>query len=181
MRKAVKIIGLFLVLLVLFRGIIFRAAETYQEVGTHPSIAITNKHLIERIEEESAGKELKVEGVLKIASKITRTELAFTSTIASKDPNELISTQEANCVGYAAMFNSVVHHLVREHALEDQLEAHHIIGQLKLFGVDLHQFFESPFFKDHDYNVVVDLQTGERIAIDPSVGDYLWIERVREK
>jgi hypothetical protein len=55
------------------------------------------------------------------------------------------------------MFNSVVHHLVREHALEDQLEAHHIIGQLKLFGVDLHQFFESPFFKDHDYNVVVDL------------------------
>jgi hypothetical protein len=181
MRKALKIVGLSLLLLILFRGAVFRAAIKYHEIGTRPTIRITNAGLIDRIEVELADQELTFDRILKVANEIARAELSFTTASASNNPNKLIDTQQANCIGYAAMFNSVIHYLIASHDLQGQIKAKHIIGRLELLGVDLHSFFDSPFFNDHDYNVIIDLNSGERVAIDPSVSDYLGIERVSEK
>ncbi len=62
-----------------------------------------------------------------------------------------------------------------------EVEATHKIGQLDFLGIDLHQFFESSFFKDHDFNQIRNLGTGEVILVDPSISDYLWINRVVSK
>ena len=57
------------------------------------------------------------------------------------------------------------------------MEAQHKIGHLSLLEMNLHQFFESAFFKDHDFNELNNKKTGQTISIDPSVSDYLWIKK----
>ena len=38
--------------------------------------------------------------------------------------------------------------------------------------------FDSSYFKDHDYNEVIDLTTGKKTYVDLTVNDYLWIKEV---
>ena len=118
---------------------------------------------------------------MEIADKITKEELKFTTNRASNNPNELINTNQANCVGYSAMFNSIANYLIRKYKLQNEIKSEHKIGQLELFGINLHQFFESPFFRDHDFNEITNKISGEKIFIDPSVSDYLRIKRVAKK
>lgn len=181
MKHALKTIGVSILILLLFRGIIFRWVIKYDEIGSRSEIEITNGHLIEKIERHSKNKEIDLNEILEIADEITNEELKFTTNRASNNPNTLINTNQANCVGYSAMFNSIVNHLIRKYKLQDEIEAEHKIGQLELFGSNLHQYFASPFFKDHDFNQITNKKTGDKIFIDPSVSDYLWIKRVGKK
>jgi len=178
MKKAFKIIGILILILILFRGIIFRLVIKYDEIGTRPKIEITNQNLIEKIESTSINRPIDVKNILEIADKITKKELKFTTNRASSNPNELINTNQANCVGYSAMFNSIANYLIRKHNLQNKIEAKHKIGQLRLLGINLHQFFDSSFFADHDFNEVIHKGTNEVISIDPTVSDYLKIKRV---
>lgn len=168
-------------ILILFRGIIFRLAIKYNEIGTRPKIEITSGDLMERIERKSKDKKNDLKSIVEVADEITTTELKFTTNRASNNPNELINTKQANCVGYSAMFNSITNYLIRKNELQNEIEAEHKIGQLELFGINLHQYFESPFFRDHDFNEITDKKTGNKISIDPSVSDYLWINRISKK
>jgi len=68
--------------------------------------------------------------------------------------------------------------LIRKNDLADQISANHKIGKLDLWGIDLHQFFESAFFQDHDFNEIKYLKTNEVIFIDPTISDYLKIDSV---
>jgi len=61
------------------------------------------------------------------------------------------------------------------------MEAKHQIGQLEFLGINLHQYFDNPFFKDHNFNTITDNKTHKTLAIDPSVSDYLWISKVALK
>jgi len=76
------------------------------------------------------------------------------------------------------MFNSITNYLIIKSKQESSIEAEHKIGQLNLFGINLHQFFNKPFFKDHDFNEVRNNKTGEVFCIDPSLSDYLRINRI---
>lgn len=165
-------------MMILFRGIIYRFAINYRAIGTRTEIKITNKELIEKINIKSEGRKVNFKEILEIADEITNEELTFTINKASNNPNELINTKRANCVGYSAMFNSITNHLIRKKELENRIEASHKIGQLDLFGINLHQFFENSFFKDHDFNVIKNKETDEVISIDPSISDYLIIKTV---
>ena len=176
-----KVIGVSILILILFRGIIFKLAIKYNEIGSRPEIEITNQKLIEKVVRNSENKEIDLKNILEIADKITKEELTFTTNRASNNPNELINTNQANCVGYSAMFNSITNYLIRKNKLQDEIEAKHKIGQLELFGINLHQLFESPFFRDHDFNEITNKKSGEKIFIDPSVSDYLRIKRVAKK
>ena len=39
-------------------------------------------------------------------------------------------------------------------------------------------FRSTPFFKDHDFAIIRNKRTGERIAVDPNVYDYLIIREI---
>ena len=181
MKKAVKIIGLSILILVLFREMVFRKTIKYVEIGSRPEIEITNGKLIEKIERNSENKDFDLQEICELAADITKEELEFTTNRASNNPNELINTHQANCVGYSAMFNSIANFLIRKNKLTGEIEAKHRIGKLEIFGINLHQYFQSPFFKGHDFNEVTNKTTGERVFIDPSVSDYLLIKRVAKK
>ncbi|EPR68624.1 hypothetical protein ADICYQ_2321 [Cyclobacterium qasimii M12-11B] len=116
-----------------------------------------------------------------IADEITNEELKFTINRASINPNELINTNEANCVGYSAMYNSIANYVIRKNKLQKEIKAEHKVGKLEMFGINLHQFFENPFFKDHDFNEITDKTTGVKISVDPTLSDYLWINSVAKK
>ena len=87
-------------------------------------------------------------------------------------------SKKANCVGYAAMFNAIASYLIKKQGVENEYEVQHKIGKLDFLGIDLHQYSGSPFFKDHDYNIICNKITKEEVAVDASVADYLWVERV---
>ncbi len=178
MNRTLKAIGIIILMLIIFRGSVYRLIIKYNEIGTRPEIEITNESLIEKIENKSANKKMGLKEIVNVAMDIKNKELKFTTNRASNNPNELMNTKLANCVGYSAMFNSIANHLIRMNELQSEMEAEHKIGQLELFGINLHQFFEDTFFRDHDFNEIIDKKTGDKISIDPSVSDCLCINRV---
>jgi hypothetical protein len=178
MKKALKIIGISILILIIFRGFIYRLTMKYRDIGTRKEIVITHKDLIEIIEVKAANRTINIEEIIEIAYEITNEVLEFTGDQASNNPNVLIKSNQANCVGYAAMFNSITNYLIKKNTLEREIEATHKIGELNMMGLNLHKLFKSSFFKDHDFNEIINKKTGKVISIDPSVSDYLWIKRV---
>ncbi len=178
MKRTLKILSGALILLVAFRGPIFNSLVKYKAVGTRPEVTITNQVLLDNITSKSQGLRPKVEDIARIADEITTETLSFTTTSASSNPNELVNSPRAHCVGYAAMFNSIANTIIQENAWQDRLAATHHIGSLTVVGVEPHHYFASQFFKDHDFNEIHDLSTGTRFSYDASVSDYLRIHGV---
>ena len=181
MKKIFKIITVFVLIIILFRGIIYRTLIKYNEIGTRNEVRLTNANLKAIIKSKSINTKMDLKNILKIANEITNEELKFTWEKSTNNPNEVIATHKANCVGYSAMFNSVVNYLIRENALQDKIEAKHKIAHLELIGINVHNHFKSSFFKDHDFNEVINKKTGDKFYIDPSVSDYFGIRRIKTK
>lgn len=178
MRKISKIFAVLLLLLILFRGWIYRASVKYNTISTRAEIPIRNQELLDEIQLKTRNIDIDFNAVIQIASSITKKELSFSFDQSSSDPNLLMTTKQANCVGYAAMFNSIANYLIKQNDLGDKIEVKHEVAQLKFLGIDIHQYFDSSFFNDHDFNTIRNLQQGTIIAIDPSVSDYLKISKV---
>ncbi|MEM6298607.1 MAG: hypothetical protein AAF740_07970 [Bacteroidota bacterium] len=177
LKKLLLVLGILVILLVVFRGFIYRSLIHYESIGVRSEIRITNSTLIEVITKRSQNEEITVRNIVTIADQITQETLEFTTNRASKNPNDL-RTQKANCVGYSAMFNAVANYLIRKHGLQNEVQATHNIGQLYFLGTNLHQYFENSFFKDHDFNTITNTKSGEKVLIDPTVSDYLWIKQI---
>lgn len=178
MKTRLKIVCILILCFLLFKGFFYRLFINYNIIGSRINIEITDSLLINKIEKVSSDEVISLEKIIEIANSITCETLRFTTNKASNNPNELIHTNEANCIGYAAMFNSIANYLIIKNNLEDKFEAKHLIGKLDLFGIDSHQFFNTGFLRDHDFNQIKNLSTGQIISIDASVYDYLWISKV---
>ncbi len=145
-------------------------------------VEVIDQKLLEIIEYNRNGKtELSIEEIIRISAKMTNETLSFSTGKVSNNPNVLINERNANCVGYASFFTSVANELVEEEGLADICKIRHWKGKLELYGLDVHQYFQHSFFKDHDFVEVQNLETGEKLHIDPSVSDYLKIDRIRSK
>jgi hypothetical protein len=178
MKKVLKFLLITLVLLILFRAFLYRQLITYSVVGTRDEWVLKDAKLIEAIEKELPNGDLSAQEIVDVSNAITCRYLQFTTGQASSDPNLAFQAGKANCVGYSALFNAIANHIIRRKQVNNSLDAKHQIGKLRCCGTDLHQFFKSAFFKDHDFNQITDQRTGQIISTDPSVCDYLWINRV---
>jgi len=81
-------------------------------------------------------------------------------------------------VGYARFFKAVLEDKLAG-AGTDAVDVYHVVGKLFLFGIDLHGLIDDPFFKDHDFNIIVERDTGVVHLIDANLYDYTGIGRVR--
>ena len=113
-----------------------------------------------------------------MSNQITSEKLNFTINKVSSNPNLVTKSNKANCIGYSALFNSIGNHILRSQELTDKYEFKHLVGKLEFFGMDIHKLFNSPFFKDHDFNEIRNKQTNEKQFVDPSLRDYLRIDNV---
>lgn len=180
MKHKFKLLFILLVISLLFRSFIFNICIKYADIGERTNVEISNLKILKKIEKQSNALKgpIDLNEVVSIASTLTSQELSFTFQKTSNDPNILIESRRANCVGYASMFNSIINYLIIENGLEEKIEASHHVGKLYCFGFDLHSIPSKAFFKDHDFNLIKNLETGEEVAIDPSVNDYLKIDKV---
>ncbi len=171
---------IFLILFVvgtLFRGCIYRQLITYKTIEPRQDYPIPNEKLVAYIELNSEDKkELSVKEIIKLSLSITSKQLNFTASKNENDPNKLIFTKTAHCVGYAAFFATSCNHLLRKYDFDEIWIAQPHIGKLYLLGVDIHKYFNSPFFKDHDFVIIKNKKTGATFAVDPTLYDYFYID-----
>jgi len=175
MKKALKIIGISLFLLFLFRGFGYRKIIHYSPIEERKITLLTNKKIITLLKSEVKNKELNLQEIACITTKITSNHLTFTFQKATTNPNKITEKGKANCIGYAAFFSAIANHLIKEAKLQDRYQVKHLVGKINFLGVDLHQLFTNAFYKNHDYNVIEDKVTKKALLVDPSLDDYFYL------
>jgi hypothetical protein len=161
----------------LFRGWFYRHLVTYKSVGLRTNYSATDEKLIDyidaRIDKQT---EPDIKQLIKIGLSMTSEQLNFTADKNDIDPNKLVSSKKAHCVGYASFFATTCNYLIKKYNLADKWIAEPQIGHLYFLGTNVHGYFNSSFFKYHDFVTVENKSTGEIFAVDPTVNDYFNID-----
>lgn len=170
---------IFCLSVVLFRGTLYRAFVDYQSIGSRTCYSATEPQLIQYIEENAGfAQQPDAEDILERALFLTSRKLRFTAANNPADPNQLFHSQVAHCVGYATFFTTVANYLFQQYHIQDIWIAEAQRGQLYFLGKNVHPYISTPFFRNHDFVIIRNKSTGQRIAVDPSVNDYLAIRHV---
>jgi len=161
------------------RGTLYRNIVAYESIGQRMNYDITNDKLIQYIKENCTEKDnADIKEIIKTSLSLTSKILNFTFSKNDPNPNKLLYSQTANCIGYAAFFSAVCNYQLKKHNLSEEWTAQPKIGQLYVFGTNIHHYFNSSFFKDHDFVIIKNKKTKETYAVDPSIYDYLYINFV---
>jgi hypothetical protein len=177
MKKLLRNSFLLLLVLFLLRGWLFRLMVAYHPISERPSIVVEDKILLQQLKNQPVDSNL--QRIVKRSLDLTAAQLRFSFGKCDTDPNRLFYSKNANCVGYASYFNAICSALLNHAGLGERYRVSHLRGRITLFGCYLHQLTDSPFFQDHDYNLVEDLKTGDRVFVDASTRDLLGIGFVR--
>lgn len=171
---------IFIFLLVLFRGQLFRLCVGYVPVGERTILSVNNPELQGEIALwAAANPEASVKKRIVYSRKLTAKSASFVMRSASGQPDDVYHSKQANCVGYARLFAGILEEVNKELGEERSVSQAILIGELSLFGQSLHQLSNDPFWRDHDYNRVKDLETGEVYFLDVTLYDYFgvrWVE-----
>jgi len=161
----------------LFRGWFYRHLITYKSFGLRTTYAATNENLVDYINANiDKQADTDIEQIIELGLSITSKQLNFTADKNDNDPNKLITSKTAHCVGYATFFATTCNYLLDKYNLADTWTARPRVGQLYFLGTNIHKYFNSSFFKDHDFVTIENKTTGEIFAVDPTVNDYLRID-----
>ncbi|GAA4410510.1 hypothetical protein GCM10023187_35200 [Nibrella viscosa] len=150
---------------------------TYKPVGFRTNYSATDKKLTDYIDtntNEQTAPDIKQ--LVELSLSITSRQLNFTANKNDIDPNKLITSKTAHCVGYASFFATTCNYLLKRYNMADRWIAKPQIGQLYFLKINIHKYFNSAFFKDHDFVTIENKKTGEIFAVDPTVNDYLRID-----
>ena len=182
LKRILLTVLLFSVICIVLRGTLYRHIVSYKSIGKRTSYVITNNKLIQYIEENGIEKEsINIEDIIKRSLSLTSKALNFTFSENDRNPNQLIDSKTANCIGYAAFFSTVCNYQLKKYNLSEQWIVSSEIGQLFVFGINIHNYFDSSFFKDHDFVIVKNKITEEVFAVDPSINDYLYVDYITLK
>ena len=166
----------------LFRGWFYRHLVTYKSVKIRTNYLATNIKLTDYIDANTDNQtDLDIKQIIKLGLSITSRKLNFTVDKNDTDPNKLIISKTAHCVGYASFFATTCNYLLEKYNLSDTWTAKPQVGQLDFLGTNIHKyftkFFKDPdFIKDHDFVTIENKKTGEILAVDPTANDYLRID-----
>ncbi|AWV98253.1 hypothetical protein [Arcticibacterium luteifluviistationis] len=162
------------VICIFFKGPLFRACVTYKSIGLRPNYTAKDKKLVDYIDSFSVDAD--IHNVIKQGLVATSELLHFTVSNNPSDPNKLINAKAAHCVGYAAFFAAACNRMLKKNGLSKTWTAKPQVGYLYVFGVNINNYMKTPFTKDHDFVTIENKVTGEILAVDPSIHDYLFID-----
>jgi len=178
-KRIILIFFILIAICFLFRGGIYRHLVSYKSIGQRMNYPVTDKQLIEIIEKNiSKNQDNDVRQLIKLSLRITSEQLNFTVSKNDVDPNKLIYSKTAHCVGYASFCSTTCNYLFDKFKMDDTWMAKPQVGHLYFLGINIHPYFHSFFFKDHDFVIVENKRTHEKIVIDPTINDYLFIDFV---
>jgi hypothetical protein len=158
-----------LVLVWLFRGTVYRSIVTYKVVGVRAAVVVLDTAFGETRDCDEAISE---------ALGATTRRLYFSMGHVSNDPAKLMEGGPANCIGYSALFASLLAAQLERNGMDDQYTVEHVIGKLYIGRWSLHAMFRSPFWKDHDFVRITDRRKGQHVYVDPALFDDVGIDRV---
>lgn len=142
---------------------------------------LSDETLLLKINKESEGRKMSIDDIIALSNKLVSSNLSFTFNKVSSNPNVIYEIKRANCIGYSSLFNAIGNHLLKKNNLDDKYEFNHLVGELEFLGINIHQFIDMPFFKDHDFNQIKNKKTKETKFVDPSLRDYFMIDEVRSE
>jgi 6-pyruvoyl-tetrahydropterin synthase len=96
-------------------------------------------------------------------------------TNALQNPNAIIDRKSGHCKMYSYVMTSSFNQLAKLNKISGNCRVAY--GHVYLYGVNMHQFCTSSFFRDHDFCVVKD-KSGVH-AVDAILYDYLLIDQIR--
>ena len=165
--------------LILLREWTYRKCVKYESVGQRKVFSVFDENLIQYIESKTANVSgTNIDDIVEVSLSATSAHLNFTGDKNEVDPNKLYKTKSAHCVGYASFFAAVSQYLIIKNNLSDTWVVKHRIGKIFFLGINVHNYFNSPFFSDHDFVTIENKNTGEILAIDPTVNDYFYIDYI---
>ncbi|MBX2874006.1 MAG: hypothetical protein KTR30_17955 [Saprospiraceae bacterium] len=179
MKRTLKIALIGFCFLLVFRGQVFRLCFVYvpiEQVQFPDKSDTFRTRVKESIAIQPTASPQKH---IALALRYTAQHLSFTTASSSSDPIQLLKRPKANCMGYANFFEHCLRHQLRKTAVEENYELQQWRGKLHLFGWDIHSLFQSPFWKDHDFNIIIDNTSGQQMAVDATLYDYFRIRSVR--
>ena len=180
-RNVVLIVFILLAISFLLRGWLYRQLITYKNIGERTTYQAKSPNLIKLISLNTIQHSADSKAIVKGCLSFTSENLKFTDGKNDVDPNKLIETRNANCIGYAAFLSTVCNQMLEKNNLSNEWVATPQIGQLYFMGKNIHPYFKSAFFKDHDFVIIKNLKTGEEIGVDPTLHDYTGIEYITVK
>lgn len=152
----------------------------YKIISERKPITLTDDSLKREVDRWlAASHEFSIDSLTDFLLDVSEEKLTFTFDKCTSDPNKLLKHPKANCVGYAAFFNSLMNYALKKKKLTHKFSCRHYVGKIYFDGNNVNTWFNDPFFRDHDFAVIHDLKTGEDIAVDPSLFDYLGVRRVQ--
>jgi hypothetical protein len=174
---------LFILLLVLFKGSIYRACVSYKITGrrqvSYKITAEKDEYRPFEINAGIAGSENENE-IIEPVLDTTAGLLSFTTGKCATDHFLLRHGGKTNCIGYADVCNFIFETELSKRKNSGLISGTYI-AQLYIFGYNIHHLFNNPFWKDHDVVVITNTTTGKRTLLDPTLYDYTGVGIVRER
>ena len=168
-RRLILFLLLATAVLWLTRASIYRAIVHYRIVGERGDVLPLQVSMI-----GSMGLDLAIDA----AMDTTAARLHFSTGAVTNDPRELLHGGPANCIGYAALCTSLLKGHLERAGLGGRYKVEAVIGKLYVGDQDLHAFFTSPFWKNHDVVRITDRTDNKVIVLDPTLYDHVGIGRV---
>lgn len=182
MKKKVAISLLIVTIILicfLMRNSIVNCIVEYKIIDTRKLIYKPDKNFVDfSYNQLSDFEDYTIELIIKKTLIATSKKLNFTTSKADNNPNVLLKSSKAHCVGYAQFFALSCTILLKKSKLNHEWTAKPYVAQLYIFKKNIHNYFSSPFLKNHDIVVIENLKTKEKIAIDPTLYDYFLIDEV---
>lgn len=150
----------------LFKLFVYYEFKSYRKLTTVPASILDKDKKVD-------SNNIRVDIIVEDCLKQTARDLKFTFSTSSSNPLELKNTQKANCIGYAQYFT----YLFNKNT-SSLWQAKPVIGEIKMYKINLNKVINHPFFKEHDFVIISNLKTGEKFAIDPVVYDYFHIKSI---
>ena len=169
---------------IVLRGPIYRTMVSYDtsSVRHHGGYNLYNSELTKELDAwAERHPNADIDDISDRALKATASELSFATSQSSSNPNGLIKSGKAHCVGYASVYCAVATHLLDELNLSNKYRCDHLVGHLYMLNQNMHSFINHKFFSNHDYNRILNLATKEEYLADPSLYDYLRINQVSNR
>ncbi|HEX8659351.1 MAG TPA: hypothetical protein VF690_17565 [Hymenobacter sp.] len=116
------------------------------------------------------------QGLRRFALSNTASELDFAMRKnGMKNPNSILDSKKGHCMMYSYVMASSYNQLAKLKKIKASCRVAY--GHVFLYNVNLHQFFNSAFFRDHDFCVIRD-SNGVHVA-DAILFDYFLIDYIR--
>lgn len=165
-RRPLLFLLVALVLLWLFRSAVYRTLVRYEVVGLRAPVGIFN---------QDASGATELDKAMRVALDTTAARLHFSTGKVSNDPQSLIHGGAANCIGYTALCAALLKAKLEAAGLGEEYTVEAVIGKLYIGEQDLHAFFTSSFWKDHDVVRVRAKASNEVWLLDPTLYDVAGI------